>query len=166
MKKYKFTEKEERKIIDTNHSIDRYLLRYDAILSKEQIDNILKDVIKKIIINYDNKEGTYGFHSKSTGAGGIIDWRPDNKNLIDTQNHANIVSLFPIKQFHNFRPEDIKIIVEKQVILWAKENGFKLKESLKQENLCESYKMSDDHYVSFFEGKLYDFILDGYILVN
>jgi len=163
----KFTES-ERKIIDTKHSLERYLQRYSDIFSKEQIDTLIHNVEKIIISNYKDIEGQYGWHSKSTGAGGIITWRKDYHNPSDKRNHSIITSLFPIKKFHIFKDVNATIIIEKHVIEWAKEKGFKQKF---KEGFCESYfdkeeDYEDEFYVNFFEGKLYDFQLDGYIIID
>jgi hypothetical protein len=165
MKKYKMTEFIQRKTIDTTHAIERYHLRYKDKLPKDKIYFMIDEVKNKIISKYNDKEATYGWHSISTGAGGIIDWRKDTMNLKDVNNHAIIVSLLPIKTFHTFKPTDIKIIIEKQVELLIKERGIKLNEN-KEKNFCESYHLGNNVYASFFEGKLYDFYLDGYILVD
>ncbi len=158
-----------RMIIDTKHSIDRYSDRYNNILNKDTVNQVIQNVIKEILSDYNDTEGQYGFHSKSTGIGGIITWRRQgDPKLDDGNNHAVITTLFPIKKFHTFRNVDAELIVEQQVTLWAEEQGYK-KEF--KESLCESYGedhkfYKDDFFVSFFEGKLYDFYLDGYVLVQ
>jgi hypothetical protein len=167
MKKWKDKLQESsRKIIDTKHSLERYVDRYKSEFSLEDLNQMLNEVMNKILDVHNDKEGTYGWHSKSTGAGGIIEWRLDYKDPNDKNNNAIIVSLLPIKKFHNFKAGDVKIIIEKQVVLWIQEKGVDLKESIKKENFCESYRMGYDTYVSFFEGKLYDFYLDGYIFID
>lgn len=156
-----------RYIIDTDHSIQRYTERYKDIISADTVYKVIGNVIKEILNKYKDREGKYGYHSKSTGIGGIIHWRLDGKRK-NNFNNAVIVSLFPIKKLHNFYDVDARIIVEKQLIEWAKEKGFK---NIKKQNLCESYyddhyNQGDNFYVSFFEGKLYDSKLDYYILID
>ncbi len=167
MKKYKFTELTNRKTIDTKHSLERYVLRYQDLFDKDKLNNMISEVKDKIIIEYDDKAGQYGWHSKSTGAGGIIDWRPDFMSFKDKMNHAIIVTNFPVKKQHTFKNVDAVIIIEQQVMLWAKEKGFK--KIKMNEGLCELFSEEYENqkfYVTFFEGKLYDFKLDGYILVD
>jgi len=164
-----FKEVEERKTIDTKHGLERYALRYFSDFSKEELNDMIVDVKSKIISDFSDKEGQYGWHSKSTGAGGIIDWRPDFKNIQDKKNHAIIVTNFPVKKHHNFRDVNASIIIEQQVIEWAKEKGFGKRKI--EENLCEFFTEKHDEYinsfyVAFFEGELNDFHLDGYILIN
>jgi len=156
----------DRYIIATKHSIDRYIDRY-SFISQNDLLKVISSVMKKIIEKYNDTTGTYGFHSKSTGIGGIINWRLDYKGK-NKENNAVLVSLFPIKKFHTFRNVDAEILVEKQIILWAKEKGFN--KSFFKFNLCESYVdeqmyIEDNFYVNFWNGKLYNSKLDGYILV-
>ena len=157
----------ERYIIYTNHAIDRYLDRYKEIISYDILYSVVNNFIKSVILNFKDKGGVYGFHSKSTGIGGIINWRKDNKGKND-KNNAVIVSLFPIKKFHNFKNIDAQIIVEQQIILWAKEKGFKNKF---KENLCESYfddqpEINDNCYISFFESTLYETNINEYLFLD
>ena len=157
----------DRYIIDTDHSVQRYAERYKDIISDAVVYKVIGNVIKEIIDKYKDKECKYGYHSKSTGIGGIIHWRLDGKRK-NNFNNAVIVSLFPIKKFHTFRDVCAELIVEKHMIIWAREKGFK---NMRKQNLCESYhdehfNLEDNFYVSFFEGKIYDSKLDYYILID
>lgn len=158
-----------RKVIDTKHSLDQFVNRNIKVISKSIMKRIINDVINEIIENYNDKEGQYGYHSKSTGVGGVVMWRRENDPRNDDgKNHFILKTVLPIKKFHHFNNVEAQIIVEKQVILWAKEKGFTGK---KKQNLCESFYeqheyFEDDFNVTFFEGRLYEFELDGYILIN
>jgi len=175
LRKYNFEEEQEkyrgRKIIDTKHSIERYIQRYVGQISKTTVEEVFKKVIDEIFDRYKDKIGEYGFHSKSTGIGGVCIWRREGDPRFDDGNyHFIIKSLFPIKKFHTYNNVDPKIIVEKHVIEWAKEKGFTGK---RVEGLCENFSNIDyedyheyDFSVFFYEGKLHDFYLDGYILID
>ncbi len=158
----------ERKIIDTTHSLERYTQRYSKILSKEKLDNIIDNVQKEIINEYKDKDGIYGWHSKLTGAGGVIRWRKDYKQN-DNKNHSIIVSLFPLKKFHAYHDVDAKIIVENHITYWATKDLNmidKFQEGMGQPKIIE-YDQNDYPFcITFYEGKLYDLYLDGYILIN
>lgn len=156
-----------RYIIYTLHSVERYIERYSSNITEEILFSVIKNVMKNIIEKYNDQGGVYGYHSKSTGIGGIVDWRLDYKGK-NKENNAVLVSLFPVKKFHSFRNVDAQFIVEKHLILWAKEKGFSGK---RKKNLCESY-FDDQHitgyniYISFFEGKLYDLPIDKYMVLE
>jgi broad-specificity NMP kinase len=163
-----FKEAEKRKIINTDHALERFEKRY-VFISKEKIKELIQDVSIKILDDYKDKEGVYGWHSKSTGAGGIINWRPDIYTPQDKKNHAIIATLFPIKKYHTYKDVDAILIIENQIIEWAKEKGFGKRKI--EENLCELFTEKHDEYinsfyVAFFEGELNDFHLNGYILIN
>jgi hypothetical protein len=105
-----------RKIIDTHHAIDQYVKRYKDQFSKEIVNKMITNAINKIITEYDDEATIYAIWSKSTGICAIIDWRKDIHNKKDTQNHAVIITLPPIKKnfkdLHTTHPNDVKMIVE------------------------------------------------------
>jgi hypothetical protein len=162
-----------RDIIDTKHSIDRFkdndrfnnLASDDAFKSK--VIDIVKHAISKIYKQYEDKEGNYGVHSKSTGIGLVIDYRDDDKYK-DGYNDAIIITLLPIKKNHFFQKGTTKLIVEKQIemlgkILYEQEHGEKV---LKESNTCAVAKEGNFDIV-FWEGKLHDYFpIDTYIDVD
>ena len=125
--------------------------------------------MKRILRDYNDRSGQYGFHSKSTGIGGIITWRQEgNPAVNDNKNHAIITTLFPIKKIHTFKNVTAQIIVESQMVLWAKEKG--MKREKRYSGICQILSEShenclDDFYLPFFENRMYDLCLSGYILV-
>ncbi len=156
------------KVIDTKHSVERYAQRYDSF-SKEQIDSLVRKAGKQVIKSHQDKTGNYGWHSMSTGAGGVFDWRPDTYTPRDERNHAIIVSLFPPKPMHHFNRVNAKIIVENHVEYWAvKELGMsgKFVEALGEPESVEYLEDELPFYITFFEGKLHDLKLDGYIVID
>jgi len=152
-----------RKIINSNHALLRIKNRSYDRFAKEELLKIYNDTIKVIIEKHNDIKGEYGFHSKSTGVGGIVIWdRPGDRRADNGLNNFIIKTLLPIRNNHSFTNINAEIIVEKQIIDWAKENGLTGK---KRKGLCENIK--DDYFSTvFFEGELYDFNLDGYILVD
>ena len=166
MKHYKtqILKESDREIIDTKHSLARWKERYTQI-SPTVVNRVLNDVIQEILHTYKDKGGEYGFHSKSTGIGGIAYWERYGDPRFDTgKNNLVIKTMFPIKKFHTYRNVDATIIVENHIIEWAKSKGFT---GEKKKYLCENYKNKDySFWVSFFEGNLYAFKLDGYIVVK
>ena len=104
-----------RKIIDTKHSIDRFVDRYD-IFTKIRVNKVITDAMKQIIDKYSDESTTYGVWSKSTGICVIIDWRKDTQNSHDKENHAVVITLPPIKKefkdFHTTNKNDVRLIVE------------------------------------------------------
>lgn len=144
-----------RKIIDTKHSIDRYLDRY-PILSKNSIITVVTKAIDKILDIYNDEETTYGVWSRSTGICVIIDWRKEGYNS-DGMNHAILVSLPPKKNsfndFHTVKPNDVKIMVEKRI----QENisSKKLKESINSDFLVEINLGANKVFIE--DGSIYDY---------
>jgi len=170
MKRYKEIKKSIRiiKVIDTKHSVDRYAQRYSHLFTKEQIDGLIRKTGKQIIRKYDDRSGVYGWHSQSTNTGGIIDWRPDTYSNSDT-NQAIVVSLFPPKRMHTYKDVDAKIIIENHMSYWAVETlGMSnvLKEGLGQPRAIEYLEEELPFYVTFYEGKLYEVKLDGYLIID
>ena len=90
--------------------------------------------------------------------------RSGDKKLDKGFNNFIIKTILPIKKYHHFTNVNAQIIVEKQIVEWAKQNGFS---GQKKKYMCENINDTDsDFFVIMFEGKLYDFKLDGYILVE
>jgi len=158
--------KNNRKIFDTNHSIDRFKDRKKFnITDKEFRDKIIwviNNAIKKIIIDNSDESGNYGIHSKSTGIGLVVDWRKDTQRRDDQKNHAFIVTLLPIRQSHTFRDVIATLFVE-QLIEWAK-NKYKKQIKLEENttNIVKEYNLS----VIFWEGEYYDNNLLDIIIVD
>ena len=108
-----------RKIIDTKHSIDRFLDKNrfsdaGATDFKNKLNRVISDASKKIITQLGDTSGVYGIHSKSTGIGVIIDWRPD-RNGSDKTNHAIIITILPLKPKHHYKDVSAEVIVEKRL---------------------------------------------------
>lgn len=144
-----------RKIIDTKHSIDRFIQRYENF-DRSRIEKVIYDAMKVIINKYNDEATTYGIWSKSTGICVIIDWRRDSKNRSDKLNHAIIITLPPIKKefrnFHTTDPNDVRIVVEKTLI------DALIKKVLKEDyepNKLKEIKVNK-HSVYLHEGKMYD----------
>ncbi len=152
-----------RKIIDTKHSIDRYLDRYPN-LSKNTIIAVVTKAIDKILDTYNDEETTYGIWSKSTGICIIIDWRKENYNS-DGMNHAVLVSLPPKKNsfndFHTTKPNDIRIMVEKRI----QENISldRIKESSISDYIIEVDSGANKVFIE--EGSIYDYGIGIYFSV-
>jgi phosphoglycolate phosphatase-like HAD superfamily hydrolase len=140
-----------KKIIDTHHVVDRFISRYQDTFSKEQVNRIIKNAIEKIIIDYKDESTTYAVWSKSTGISVIIDWRRDLHNPKDTQNHAIIITLPPIKKKFNdlySKGKDVRLIVEKTL-----QSMFKLTES--NSNYYEMVSIGSLN-MFFEDGKMFD----------
>ena len=121
-----FTEllSESRKIISTAHSLDRAKDddRFGKVIAKDfgtfdkfkaKVDMVIRRAIKKIMRNHKDERGQYGVHSKSTGIGVILDWRPD-ASVSDNNNHAVIVTLLPVRNSHSYKPGTTEVVVENQ----------------------------------------------------
>jgi hypothetical protein len=142
----------DRKIIDTKHSIERFIdkNRFDQTKKnefKKSLDKVIKDAMNKIITKHNDKSGVYGIHSKSTGIGVVIDWRLDRQSS-DKLNHAIIITILPIKKIHNFRDLEAEVIVEKIL----KESIPKFKESSLEARVIHKGKFK----VVLWEGIYYD----------
>lgn len=147
-----------RKIIDTSHSIERLIDKTRFVgLDKNQVIKVINNGIEKIINNYKDESTTYGLWSKSTGICVILEWRRDNQNNRDKNNHAVIVTLPPIKKnfkdFHT-KPGDVRMIVEKylhsQIMkMVQKEIGY-------SSNEIQIVKLNENINVTYHEGKLWD----------
>lgn len=138
-----------RRIIFTNHALEKYIERYE-VLSKEQILDIVKKAIRHIFTVYKDSPRDYGVHSKSTGVGFIISWRREKSQFNDDEkNHAVIVSMLPVKRQHYFAQGDISIIVEKQINLFLRETNVS-----REKNTCDRIGSYDGFYIDTFQGRL------------
>ena len=109
-----------RRLIDTKHSIGRFFdkNRFNLEQRQEIISNIglvANRLLDKIIYKHKEKPAYYGVHSLSTGIGFIVKLEKDYIND-DGQLHLILVTLLPIKRFHQFKDDTIKVIVEKRLL--------------------------------------------------
>ncbi len=72
------------------------------------------------------------------------------------KNNALIITILPIKKYHSFKPEDIKIIVENMAREIYKIEG---REIFNGKNVVTYYN-DDEKNIVFFEGKYYDSWID------
>lgn len=158
--------KYNRKIIDTNHAIDRFIERYDYDFARYEVDDVIHNAINKIVEDYNDRTGIYAVWSKSTHITVIINWRPDYK-VVSKVNHAIIVTLPPLKRnFADLRttePDDIKMMVERFIEKTITSHNPKLKES--------SHKFIQKDTSFGFEiflenGEIYDYGIDHYVDVE
>lgn len=122
-----------RWIIDTKHSIDRFIDRgrFPDRAGEEKFKNnvlwVIENAIEKILTTYGDREGSYVVHSESTGIGVVLRWREEgDPRYRDGNNHAVIVTILPIKKVHTASdPRDTLLIVEikSQIEEFLKENG-------------------------------------------
>jgi len=110
--------KYNRRIIDTKHSIDKFIDQYSQY-SHNDVNTMIHNAINKIVEVYNDESTVYGVWSKSTGICVIIDWEGEDYKNNNKLNHAIIVTLPPIKNsfnsFHTINKEDVKIIVERSI---------------------------------------------------
>lgn len=157
-----------RKIIDTNHSLERLDQRYiKAGIGKDDIILVIKKAMNKILRKYNDKSNFYGIHSKSTGIGAIINWREERRNS-DGNNHAVIVTLLPPKNFHSFKPTDIPIIVESLLERWGRDQAKKEKNRISENAGASTHFDKEDFSVIFYEGEFYDssLLIENFIIVD
>lgn len=113
---------ESRKIVNTAHSIDRAKddNRFGKVIQKDfgsfdkfkaKVDMVIRRAMKEIMRKHKDARGQYGVHSKSTGIGVIVDWRPDD-SVPDGKNHAVIVTLLPVRNSHSYKPGTTEVVVE------------------------------------------------------
>ena len=164
-----------RKIFDTDHAIKRFMdargvpetMSSDFFMRK--VLKIVEEASKIIISKHKDISNIYGIHSKSTGIGVIIHWRKDTQNWADKQNHAFIVTVLPIKRFHNFKREDIPIMVETLCIEWTSLINKNIYEDVKKDSKGDVSTFRKDNFVVvFYEGKFHDSTLvkEKLIIVN
>jgi len=158
--------KYRRKIIDTNHAIDRFVQRYKFEFARYEVDDVIYKAMNKIVEEYNDKRGIYVVWSKSTHITVVINWRPYYKSVSQV-NHAIIVTLPPIKRsFSDLRttePDDIKIMVESFIKKTIISHNPKLKES------SHKYIQKDNSlgFDIFMEnGEIYDYGIDHYIVID
>jgi hypothetical protein len=147
-----------RKIIDTNHSIERMIDKTRFVdLDKKQVIWVINNGIEKIINNYKDESTTYGIWSKSTGICIILEWRKDNQNSRDKNNHAVIVTLPPLKKnFKDFHTKsgDIRIIVESYLHSYIMKKF--QKEIRYNAHEIKIFKLSENINVTYHEGEIWD----------
>lgn len=96
-----------RRIIDTKHSIDRFVDRdrfsdYGSLELKQEIIRVIKDGIDTILTKHNDEEGVYVIHSNSTNIGVVITWRKEgDPKRNDGKNHAIVVTVLPRKVKHS-----------------------------------------------------------------
>ncbi len=162
----------DRKIIDTKHSIDRFVdrerLRLPWELEEfvEKLIWVISNAIDVILDEYHDEasnpdtDNSYVIHSKSTGIGVVVVWRWEwDRYRTDDKNHAVIRTILPVKRAHHTtNPDDVLLIVEHQLRDWALsrlEENHILRESIMREN---SYSHSSDNtfVVHLWEGEYWD----------
>lgn len=163
---------DHRRMIDTSHSIDRFLDqqrfgdRSGKDEFKDKIEWVLNNAIDKIIKEYQDKSHTYGIHSKSTGIGISIDWRKDYRND-NGKNHAIIISVLPIKKHHYFKPEDVVLIVEAQLDMLGRqllrEEGNPVR---KEKNKALITVVNESYFITYWQGRLYEHYVEKFIEVE
>ena len=155
----------KRKTIDTHHSIDRFLdrNRFDDAGKKSfktKLEWVINNAKYEIIKKYNDESALYGIHSKSTGIGLIINWREDYKSK-DGLNHAIIVTILPIKKYHHFDKDDVKVIVESQIENWMSDSIH-----LKENKADRKSVREEDFHAICWEGKFYDSTIDTFFYVD
>lgn len=152
-----------RKIIDTNHALERFLQRYFKVFSRSEVNKVIYDGMEKIMEDFDDEKAVYVVYSKSTGICVIIDWRPDSKED-SNRNHAIIVTLPPPKNsfsdFKTMKRDDVKIMVEN--FLLRKVPPKILKESTEYIKEIKFNGLS----IFFEDEEVYDYGVDHYILLE
>lgn len=158
-----------RRIIDTKHSIDRFVDRdrfsdYGSSELKQEILRVIKDGMNDIIRLHNDEEGVYVIHSESTKIGVVITWRREgNPKLDDGKNHAIVVTVLPRKPKHSKKnPSDTMLYVEVSNQIMEFLNKRKLTESIFKEDKFEEGSFErvyiDDlgFELYLFENELYD----------
>ena len=124
-----------RMIVLTDHAVDRFndnkrfsdkALQKEGYRTREDFIMTVYDKIKlaieEILTKYNDQSSTYVVHSKSTGIGVVVEWRRDRFDKLDINNNAYIHSVLEIKKpaHYTTNPKDIYMVVEKQIVEWAK----------------------------------------------
>lgn len=156
-----------RDIVDTNHSIERLFdgrgvdsYTYPTVADfKKEVVSVIQSAIDKILSVYSDYSEEYLIHSRSTGIGVVIDWRPHkDQKYDDGNNHAIIISVLPVKNKHFAKnPSDVLLMVEESI------PKSRLQEAA-QENTMDRYVLEDlGIKVTLWEGKVWD--IDSIILI-
>jgi uncharacterized protein (UPF0248 family) len=145
----------KRFIFDTYHSIERMAQRYGKGFEQDIIE-VIEKAIDQIFYTYDDERTQYVIHSKSTGIGLAIDWRPD-KYVNDNTNHCFIITVFDKALKHYKKnPSDVMIITEVKKIFEKRVGKKNLKESNQKGTY---YRVKDPETgidVHLYEGRVYD----------
>lgn len=154
-----------RKVIDTYHSIDRFIERYGEEY-REKVNKVLRDTID-VILNHGDNYGAYGVHSKGTGIGIAVKWkRQGDPRLDDGKNHAIIATILPIKHAHWLSRDEVQILVEQFKMLTEE----KVAEGkvCTNEATCDYSLYCDDEgiYIITWEGKYYDHTIENLIVID
>jgi len=157
------TFKNERRIIDTNHALERFILRYGSERDRIEIMWVINNGMKKILSEYKDESNKYIIHSKSTGIGVVIHWRKDSKGF-DNLNHAIIATILAKKDAHYKKyASDIMLIVENWVNRRQKEMNVNRCLTESTYDRVEQELWTDDTIVQLpfeihlWEGKIWDF---------
>lgn len=169
-----FTGINGRSIIVTHHYGDRYgdIDRFSRLANdpdfREDVLWVVRNAMREIMTQHVDRTGKYGVHSKSTGIGVIIDWRPDGRVHTDNRNHAMVVTLLPIKRFHHFKANDISIIVESLLMDYLRESLDRERQPLREtEGAVDSVQdRSGSTLVVAWEGKYHSDTIDEFLFVR
>lgn len=157
---------DDRRIIDTKHSLEKFYDRYISI-QKSTIIRILSDAIEKIINEHNDESLIYGIYSKSTGICSIVNWRRDHLDD-DGRNHAIIITMPPpkrnIKNFHLTSPKDVMIIVE-SLLLDSIDKKILTKLSEQDNRYIQKYNY-EGLEMYYEDGKIFDYGIGIYILID
>lgn len=119
-------------IIDTKHSVERFLQRVPPNIKKDTILGVIKKAMLKIVQMGDISNTSYLVHSQSTNIGVILFWRPESDPYISKDrrsvNNAVIVTILPLKKQHiSSDPKDTILMVEgSNIQAWNKNSNLTL----------------------------------------
>lgn len=146
-----------RKIV-TQHADERFLdaSRFDQNEKDKfelNLDYVLDAAIDEIIDTYKDRQNIYVVHSNRTGIGIVLDWKED-VDYDNGKNHANIVSILPIKKKHSYKKGDIYLVVENEAL--KKMGKIRLKECCEEGAYDIVKVLNESVQVTFFEGNIWD----------
>jgi hypothetical protein len=152
-----------RKIIDTNHAIDRYLQRYKGEFSREEVNDVIYRAMDKIINDYSDISVVYVVWSRSTNITLVLDWREDYNDK-DGVNHAIIITLPPLKkEFADLKTtnrDDVKLMVERHISARVSDHTLKESHSYIQKDNIEGVTMFVE------DGKVFDYGIDFFLEID
>jgi hypothetical protein len=179
-----------RYLLFLDHSLSRYMERAHVSPNmKKDVIKVANELALRIIYQANDEPGYYGVHSNSTGIGFVIDWRHDKYDPIDDNNHAFMITFFPVRKYHHFDNKDTVYIVEKLLASYVKDqkrgakpyflnanNSVKRflaekvlhnrKEYKAQYLLERSQTASQSLKIVFWQGKLYDSNIREFFLLG
>lgn len=169
----KNNETQGRLVIDTHHSIERFIERYQGrkiTFNNTQVPldygfimGRIEAGMKKIINRHNDLFGVYLIHSIESKVGVVIGWRRQgDPSLDDGRNHAVIITLLPLASSHVPRDVTDKMVLVQQLNRLSRDILSEQKKEIRNSVgtvdfiKFKEFDSESDFYITIYEGKVWN----------